>query len=85
MMAKKKTKTNSESKKPFSMARYLDKRMEAGISWKSLFKGVSLQVEKRGIKGYQSINDLKAHARFRQGQGHKVTMDDTKVLLVRAS
>ena len=76
--------TEKETKK-WTMASYLDRRMEAGVTWAQLRKGASVQVAKRGLKGPQTISDLKSHARSRLRQGHKVTMDDKKVLMVRAS
>ena len=69
----------------YGMAGFVDELMDRGITWDELVARCEPESKKRGLKSYQRMGYLKAHARHRAkiNNWHVVEMNDERVRIVR--
>jgi hypothetical protein len=70
----------------YGMAGFVDELMDRGITWDQLLARCEPESKRRGLKSYQRMGYLKAHARWRaeHDKWHVVEMNDERVRIVRA-
>lgn len=62
-----------------SLAQFVDELMVKGGTWEEIQKAAAAEAEKRGLKRFRRMGQLKRHAKRRAAAGHNVTMDDERV------
>jgi len=69
----------------YGMAGFVDELMDRGTTWDHLLASCKPEAKKRGLKSYQRMGYLKAHARYRakHDKWHVVEMNDERVRIVR--